>query len=156
MWMARDIKSSIITQMNSSTYGISAYITAINSTRGDTTALPMQLGVDADSGQYPQVYVDLGDSSIPPVKGMSYDDLIEDFQLEVTAILKDSQVTKLKNDTENYIQAILQCLEGYSSQTGIGSYICEANSILRADIDTVQDQTVRAATVVFTVYSNQL
>lgn len=156
MWMARDIKSKVITRLGVSTYGVSAYITAINTTRSESTDTPVQLGADADSGSYPQVYVDLGNSNIPPVKGMAYDDLIEDFQLEVTAVLKGISIQKLKNDCENYVEAILHSLEGFSEQDGMGSYICEANGVQRADIDTIQNQTVRAVTVTFTVYANQL
>lgn len=156
MWMARDIKSKILTRLADSTYGIGAYITSINATRSETTAQPLQLDAEADNGNYPQVFVDLGDSVIPPAKGMDFNEMTEDFQLEVTAVLKDSVPSKLKNDTENYIEAILKSLQAYSSQDGTGSYICQANSIQRADIDTVQNMTTRAATVTFTVYANQL
>jgi len=156
MWMGRDVKDKIITQLSSTAYGVAAYIADINTTRSETTPAPMQLGAEADSGQYPQVYVDLGDSTITPAKGMTFDDMMEEFGLEVTAVLRGNVVGSLKDDCENYVEAILHSLEGYLCQpsTELGSFICQANGVQRADIDTMQDQTRRAVTVRFTVYNN--
>ncbi len=156
MWYARDIKTNIITLLQSTSAGIEYYINTINTERGETTAVPFQVSEGADVGQYPTVYVDLGDSVITPTVGTDENTMLENFTLEVTAELMGSNTTKLKNDVENYVEAIFRTLQGYSSQTNKGSYICEANSVLRADIDTIEDKTKRVATVAFTVYSNQL
>jgi len=156
MWFARDIKSKILTRLADNTNGLSALITTVNSERTETTALPFRVNAEKDEGQYPAVFVDLGDSIIGNAIGTEYNEMAENFNLEITALLMGSEITKLKNDCENYIEAILRCLEGYKEQDNYGSYICEANTIQRADIDTIQDQTKRVVTVVFTIYSNQL
>lgn len=157
MWMARDVKSYINTRVASSSAGIAYWIGQINTTRSESTPVPAQIGSEADSGQYPQVYVDLGDSTIPPSKGMDFASLTEDFQMEITAVLRDNSIQKLKNDCENYVEAILRSLEGYLYQPdGTGSFICQANRVQRDDIDTMQNQTRRAVTVTFTVFNNIL
>ena len=154
MWFARDIKSKIITRLQDSTYGISNLITTINTERSETTGVPLQVNAEKDEGQYPLVFCDLGDSSINPVIGAGIESFDEAFNLEITATLKDNNITKLKNDCENYIEAIMRCLQGWKEQTNDGCYICQASGIIRADIDTDADMTVRAVTVNFIVYNN--
>ena len=156
MWFARDVKSKILTRLADTTYGINALITTINTERSETTVSPFQVNAEKDEGQYPLVFVDLGDSTITNAIGTEYNEMAENFNLEITALLMDSNITKLKNDCENYIEAIIRSIQGWKEQTNNGSYICAANSIQRADIDTIQDQTKRAVTVIFTVYNNQL
>lgn len=156
MWYARDVKDKIITRLNDATYGIAAQISTINSERGETTDLPLQIDAESDSGQYPLVFVDLGDSVIANVVGSGPYTFYENFGLEVTVVMIGNNIPKLKYDCENYIEAIIKCLQGWKEQDGTGSYICEATGIQRADIDTMQDQTKRAITVAFTVFSNQL
>ena len=156
MWYARDIKSKIITRLKDNTYGISAYITIINTERSETTETPLQVNAEKDEGQYPTVFIDLGDSSINPEVGTGIENTIETFNLEITALLQGNDITKLKNDCENYIEAILRSLQGYKEEANNGSYICQAASIQREDIDTIQDQTLRAVTVTFNIFSNQI
>jgi hypothetical protein len=154
MWFARDVKSKIITRLQDSTYGISNLITTINTERSETTEVPLQVDAESDNGQYPLVFCDLGDSTINPVVGSGVESFDETFNLEITATLKGNNITKLKNDCENYIEAIMRCLQGWKEQSNDGGYICEANAVIRADIDTVSDMTVRAITVNFVVYNN--
>lgn len=156
MWYARDIKGKIITRLTDTTYGISALITTINSERSETTSSPFNIGGESDTGQYPLVFVDLGDSTVTNVIGSNSNSIIESFALEITAVLMDNNIDKLKNDCENYIEAIIRSLQGWNEQSNQGDYICEASTIQRADIDTMQDQTKRAVTIVFTVYNNQI
>jgi hypothetical protein len=156
MWFARDIKSKIITRLQDSTYGVAAYITTINTERSETTEIPFQVNAESDVGQYPLVFVDLGDSTIVPVIGSDAETFEENFSLEITAMLKGNNVNKLKNDCENYIEAIMRSVQGYSEQANDGSYICQASGVQRADIDTEKDMTIRAITVNFIVYNNQL
>lgn len=156
MWYARDIKDKIITRLTDTTYGIEALISTINNERGESTSVPYQIGGDADTGQYPLIFVDLGDSTITNIVGSNSNSITENFNLEITAVLLDNNIDKLKYDCENYIEAIIRCLQGWNEQSNKGDYICQASGIQRADIDTMQDQTKRAVTVIFTVYNNQI
>lgn len=156
MWYGRDIKDKIIARLNDANYGLEALISTINSERGESTSAPFNIGGEADIGQYPIVFVDLGDSTVTNVIGSNSNSITENFNLEITAVLLDNNIEKLKYDCENYIEAIIRCLQGYNEQSNQGNYICQASGIQRADIDTMQDQTKRAVSVIFTVYGNQL
>jgi hypothetical protein len=156
MWWARDIKSKIVTRMTDTTYGINALITTINTERSETTETAYQINAEQDEGQYPLVFIDLGDSVVSEAIGTEYQTMIETFNLEITIFLMGSNITKLKNDTENYIEAVCRCLEGYNEQSGENSYICEINAIQRMDIDTIDDRTLRTAAINMLVYRNQL
>jgi hypothetical protein len=156
MWWARDIRDKIITRLTDATYGVSALITTINTERSETTETPLQVNAEKDDGQYPLVFIDLGDSTVENVKGADSETMLETFNLEVTAFLMGNNITKLKNDTENYIEAICRSLEGFYEQSGTSSYICQLSGIQRMDIDTTADQTKRVAALLFSVYRNQI
>lgn len=151
----QDIRAAVITRMQDGIYGINAQLTAIDTKRGTTTAQPLQYDPVIDNGQFPSVFVDLGDADIPPIRGMKAKSIQAIMDLHITVLLKDSNYTQIKQHGENYIEAIEECLQDYGIMDSTGMFYMVAFKEIRADLDTQEGQTIRGIGVIFKVHRNK-
>jgi len=87
----QDVRTKIVTQLNDGTNGIVAQLTAIDTTRGTVTDPPKYIDPVSNDGNFPSVYVDLGDSTILTPHGTTYALARETLELQVSVIMKHSK-----------------------------------------------------------------
>lgn len=153
LW-AQDVRNKIITRLTDGTAGINAQLTAINTARSTNTELPIYIAPEADEGMFPSIYIDLGDSVINEVRA-SVENLWEVIETQVSAIVKRTNSEDARQDGENYLEAIIKCLQNYEYRDQDGTFYIIASGMIRADLDTSQEQTTRGVSVIFSVHRNK-
>ena len=151
----QDVRTKIVTQLNDGTNGIVAQLTAIDTTRGTVTDPPKYIDPVSNDGNFPSVYVDLGDSTILTPHGTTYALARETLELQVSVIMKHSKNDILRQSLENYFEAIMRCLQNFDYQASDGAFFMVANKVSRADLDIQVKETTKGLAVIFEVHRNE-
>lgn len=158
---AEDIRSQIVTQMTDVTSGIDAQLTAMNSSRSETTPLTSIIDSPYDQGVSWQIFLDIKDSQIETNLGAGNNPynisaMREVYDMTISTIVKDMDIPTMRLQTERYIEAILRCLQNFKHQDIDGDYFLLGKRTFR----TVNDQHLNTAEweggVDFEIHKNKL
>lgn len=155
MYWAKDVRNLILTRLQDATNGINALLTTIDTERSESTPQAVTITYGENVSQFPAVYIDLGDSEIESVRGMSYQVMPEVFALQITAEVPGSDLASAKDYAENYIEAIIRSLQNYEVLTGDGeNFVCLASNCVRELLGNQGGQVMRRVGVEFNVIRN--
>lgn len=153
MWFARDVRDSVIAKLSSS---FSTMLTTIDSERSTTTPKPVRIAYDESLKQLPEIIVLLGDSDITQNRG-NYKAVQESFNLRVTCFVSGNSIAESENNAENYIEASIRLLQGYSNETAQDkNYFLQCTRVLRDPAYTENGQHRKDVAIEFNAVRNYL